>query len=685
MGGSQASSTGAGQASGIAWAPSATSSAGATLGGEAQFLGGASACAALAAAALAARAGARVAPRSRRGGRAGRAARVVRHGLVPGKSPADRIRNFSIIAHIDHGKSTLADRMLEETGTVSKEDMQNQVLDNMDIERERGITIKLMTARMNVQSPAGDDYVLNLIDTPGHVDFTYEVSRSLAACEGALLVVDATQGVEAQTLANVTLAMENDLEIIPVLNKIDLATADPDRVSEEIEDILGIDCSEALHCSAKTGLGVRGILDAVINKIPAPTVADEAPLRCLIFDSFYDNYRGVIAMFRVVDGVVKKGMNIRFMASGKEFPVDELGVMVGGLRKPVDALATGEVGYLCASIKSVADARVGDTICQAGCQTQVEALPGYTNATPMVFCGLFPSDSGMYDALKQAFERLSLNDAAITYEPENSAALGLGFRCGFLGILHMEVIKERLEREYGMDLTVTAPSVAYEVKLKSGETVPIEFANQLPEVQYIAAIKEPYVLLEMIVPEEHIGACMDLSTQRRAIYRSTNFMSRNRVLLQYEMPMAEMIRDFFSELKARSRGYASMDYRILEHRPNDLVKLEVDINKTTAHPLAQIVHRSRALELGKKMVEILKDEIPAQQIVVIIQARIGTHIMASQRIKAIRKDVLAKCYGGDVSRKKKLLQKQAAGKKKMQAIGRVSVPSEAILAVIKKT
>lgn len=574
---------------------------------------------------------------------------------------------------------------MEVTGTVSKEDMQNQLLDSMDIERERGITIKLNTARMNIQNDKGEDYVLNLIDTPGHVDFTYEVSRSLAACEGALLVVDATQGVEAQTLANVTLAMEADLEIIPVLNKIDLPTADPDRVSEEIEDILGIDCTEALHCSAKTGLGVEGILSAVIDRIPAPQTEESGPLRCLIFDSFYDNYRGVIAMFRVVQGVVKKGMNIRFMASGKEFLVDEIGVMIGGLRKPVDSLATGEVGYLCAAIKQVADARVGDTIIEAGTQNDLEALPGYTNAVPMVFCGLFPSDSGAYDGLKTAFERLSLNDAALTYEPENSAALGLGFRCGFLGILHMEVIKERLEREYGMDLIVTAPSVSYQVELKDGTSMEVEFANQLPEVQYIKEIREPYVMLEMIVPEEHIGTCMDLATARRAIYRSTNFMSRSRVLLQYEMPMAEMIRDFFSELKARSRGYASMDYRNLDHRPNDLVKLEIDVNKTTAHPLAQIVHRSRALELAKKMVLILQEEIPAQQIVVIIQARIGTMILAASRIKAIRKDVLAKCYGGDVTRKKKLLAKQAVGKKKMQAIGRVNVPSEAILSVIKRT
>jgi len=568
---------------------------------------------------------------------------------------------------------------------VASDQMQAQLLDNMDIERERGITIKLNTARMGVAGEDGQDYVLNLIDTPGHVDFTYEVSRSLAACEGALLVVDATQGVEAQTLANVTLAMENDLEIIPVLNKVDLPTADPDRVAEEIEEVIGIDCSAALQCSAKTGLGVPEIIQEIIKRVPPPKNNEGAALRMLVYDSQYDLYRGVVPMFRVVDGTVKQGMKIRFMATAKEFEVSELGIMIGGVRKPVDSLSTGEVGYLCAAIKDVKDARVGDTIIQAGMQSEVEPLPGYSPAVPMVFCGLFPAESGGFDSLQLAFERLALNDAAITFEVEKSAALGLGFRCGFLGILHMEVIKERLEREHGVELTVTAPSVRYEVEKKDGTTVDIEFANMLPDPSLVKEIREPYVALEMIVPEEHIGKCMELANQRRARYKKTSFLSQGRVLLEYEMPMAEMIRDFFSELKSRTKGYASMDYRMLDLRPNDLVKLEIDVNKTTAHPLAQIVHRSRALALGRKMASILEKEIPPQQIKIQIQARIGSMIIASSSIKAIRKDVLAKCYGGDVTRKKKLLQKQAKGKKKMQAIGKVNVPSDAILSVIKQT
>ncbi|CAE7681149.1 lepA [Symbiodinium microadriaticum] len=611
--------------------------------------------------------------------------RTARRALEPGSSPENRIRNFSIIAHIDHGKSTLADRLLEITNTVTKEDMKQQLLDNMDIERERGITIKLNTARMDVNE-GGEDYVLNLIDTPGHVDFTYEVSRSLAACEGALLVVDATQGVQAQTLANVTLALEADLEIVPVLNKCDLPSADPERVCKEIEDVVGIDCSNALQCSAKTGEGVPAIIKSIIDCVPAPAKSDEQTrMRLLVFDSFYDNYRGVIAMFRVVDGSISKGQKIRFKNSGKEFLVEEIGIMIGGARKPVQKLSVGEVGYVCANIKTVGDARVGDTIIEAGTEDQVEALPGYTEATPMVFCGLFPAVSGDFDAMRSAFDKLSLNDAALFYQPENSVALGLGFRCGFLGVLHMEVVKERLEREYDLDLIVTAPSVEYQLEMKDGSETTIQFANMLPPPTNIAEIREPYCMLELIVPEEHMGPCMELAVQRRGIYRTTSFLTQGRALLEYEMPMAEMIRDFFAELKSRSRGYASMDYRILDFRPNDLVKLEVDINKTTANPLAQIVHRSRVQEFARKIVKILKEEIPAQQIKVIIQARIGTHIIASENIKAVRKDVLAKCYGGDISRKKKLLQKQAAGKKKMQAIGKVNVPSEAILAVIKQT
>eukprot|EP00913_Durusdinium_trenchii_P033688 g31536.t1 len=513
-----------------------------------------------------------------------------------------------------------------------------------------------------------------------------QVSRSLAACEGALLVVDATQGVQAQTIANVTLAMEADLEIVPVLNKVDLPSADPERVCQEIEDVVGIDCSNALFCSAKTGQGVPEIIKRIIEQVPAPSVDEtQERMRLLVYDSFYDNYRGVIAMFRVVDGSISKGQKIRFKASGKEFIVEEIGIMVGGLRKPVSRLSVGEVGYVCANIKTVGDARVGDTIIEAGTENEVEALPGYTEATPMVFCGLFPAESGDFENMKTAFERLSLNDAALFYEPENSVALGLGFRCGFLGVLHMEVIKDRLEREYDLDVVVTAPSVEYQVQMSDGTETTIQFANMLPPPHKVAEIREPYCLLEMIVPEEHMGPCMELATQRRGVYRTTNFLTQGRALLEYEVPMAEIIRDFFAELKSRSRGYASMDYRILDYRSNDLVKLEVDINQTTANPLAQIVHRSRALQFAKKITGILQNEIPSQQIKVIIQARIGTHIISSKLIKAVRKDVLAKCYGGDITRKKKLLAKQAAGKKKMQAIGKVNVPSEAILAVIKKT
>jgi len=621
-------------------------------------------------------------PSSRRSRTQLRAAKRV----APGSSPPSVIRNFSIIAHIDHGKSTLADRLLEVTGTVKKEDMSNQLLDNMDIERERGITIKLNTARMQAESTKdGEEYVLNLIDTPGHVDFTYEVSRSLAACEGALLVVDATQGVEAQTLANVSLALEAGLEIIPVLNKVDLGSARPDDVAEEIEEVLGIDCTDALMCSAKTGLGVPAIVQAIIDRIPPPPDTVEEPLRMLIYDSFYDNYRGTIVQMRVVDGKVKKGDKIRFMASKKEYVVEEVGISVGGLRTPVENLAAGEVGYICATIKQVADARVGDTVIKAGTEGMVEALPGYTEAVPMVYCGLFPADGKDFEPTRTAFEKLSLNDAAVTFSPENSSALGLGFRCGFLGVLHMEVVKERLEREYNLDLIVTAPSVQYQVLTTKGEELLIQFAAQLPPANECKEIREPYALVEMIVPQEYMGACMELATQRRGVYRETQYLQRDRVLLQYEMPLAEIIRDYFSELKSRTRGYASMDYRRLDMRVNDLVKLEMDINKVPASSLAQIVHRDRAKDLGKKMCTILQEEIPPQQIVVILQARIGGSIIASERIKSVRKDVLAKCYGGDITRKKKLLQKQAVGKKRMQAVGKVSVPSEAILAVIKGT
>lgn len=606
--------------------------------------------------------------------------------LEPGATPVSRIRNFSIIAHIDHGKSTLADRLLEATGTIKKEDMKAQLLDSLDIERERGITIKLNTARMLAHhDESGEEYVLNLIDTPGHVDFTYEVSRSLAACEGALLVVDASQGVEAQTIANVNLAIENDLEIIPVLNKVDLPAADVERVAQEIEEVIGIDCSDALHCSAKTGLGVPAILQAIIDRVPAPQKReDDLPLRMLIYDSFYDQYRGAIALFRVVDGTVKKGMTVRFMASGKEYPIDEIGYTLGSQRVPAQSMSEGEVGYLVCSIKNIADAKVGDTIMNAADKDKkVQPLPGYAEAMPMVFCGLFPGDAGNYTPLKNAMERMGLEDAAISYEYENSQALGLGFRCGFLGVLHMEVIKDRLEREYGLDLMVTSPSVKYQISLKDGTEMTIQYANELPAVQKIKEIREPYALVELICPEEFVGACMELAIERRSIYKATHFLGQNRVLLEYETPMAELIRDFFDQLKSRSRGYASLDYRLMDFRSGDLVKLDVDINKVTAHPLSMIVHRSRALRQGRKMAQVLKQEIPPQMIIVFIQARIGTQIVAAEKIAAVRKDVLAKCYGGDVTRKMKLLKKQAEGKKKMQAIGKVNVPSSAIMAVIK--
>lgn len=605
--------------------------------------------------------------------------------MKPGETPVSRIRNFAIIAHIDHGKSTLADRLLELTGTINKEDMQGQMMDTMDIERERGITIKLNTARMNVTQANGDEYVLNLIDTPGHVDFSYEVSRSLAACEGCLLVVDASQGVQAQTLANVSMAMDNNLTIIPVLNKVDLPHADPDRVAEEIENVIGIECTDYLPCSAKSGLGVPAIIDRLIQLIPPPEDRTNEPLRALIYDSVYDQYVGVVTLFRIISGTMKKGMKIRLMASNKEFQVEEIGFMIAGRRNKATSLSCGEVGYMCAQIKQVGDARVGDTICESGMEKIVQALPGYAPAVPMVFCGLFPSSGETIQRLTSAFEKLALNDAAIVWEPENSVALGQGYRCGFLGVLHMEVVKERLEREYDLDLVVTSPSVVYEVEMKNGSFMKVEFANLLPELHQVREIREPFVLLEIIVPQEYMAECMEFTEERRAVYRSTAMLGETRALIKYEMPLAEMIRDYFTNLKQLSRGYASMDYTKLDYRAGDLVKLEIDINRVTAHPLAQIVHKSRATDLGKKIVAVLEEEIPKQQIKVIIQARVGSMIVGSGSINPIRKDVLAKCYGGDITRKMKLLRKQADGKKKMQAIGKVNVPSDAIMAVIRKT
>ena len=596
-------------------------------------------------------------------------------------APVSRIRNFCIIAHIDHGKSTLADRLLQDTGTVAARDMQAQFLDNMDLERERGITIKLQAARMNYKSPSGETYVLNLIDTPGHVDFSYEVSRSLQACEGALLVVDASQGVEAQTLANVYLALENDLEIIPVLNKIDLPGADPDRIAKEIEDIIGLDTSRAIHCSAKTGLGIPEILEAIVERVPAPPDRIEEPLRALIFDSYYDAYRGVIVYFRVISGRIAKKDKVLLMASKKTYELDEVGVMAPDQRQ-TEELHAGEVGYLAASIKAVADARVGDTITLAN-NPATEALPGYAEAKPMVFCGLFPTDADQYPDLREALNKLKLSDAALQFEPETSSAMGFGFRCGFLGLLHMEIVQERLEREYDLDLIVTAPSVVYRVTMIDGSKIMVDNPATLPDPQQRTAIEEPYVKLEMYAPNSYNGTLMELCQERRGEYIDMKYITTDRVTLTYEMPLAEVVTDFFDQMKSRTKGYASMEYSLIGYRENFLVRLDVLINSEKADPLTTIVHRDKAYNVGKGLVEKLKELIPRQQFKIPLQASIGSRIVASESISAMRKDVLAKCYGGDISRKKKLLQKQAKGKKRMKAMGKVDVPQEAFMAVLK--
>ncbi|WP_071189838.1 translation elongation factor 4 [Trichormus sp. NMC-1] len=595
--------------------------------------------------------------------------------------PAVRIRNFCIIAHIDHGKSTLADRLLQATGTVEDRQMKEQFLDNMDLERERGITIKLQAARMNYTAKDGQQYVLNLIDTPGHVDFSYEVSRSLAACEGALLVVDASQGVEAQTLANVYLALEHNLEIIPVLNKIDLPGAEPDRVIGEIEEIIGLDCSGAILASAKEGIGIPEILEAIVERVPpAPDKVDER-LRALIFDSYYDSYRGVIVYFRVMDGSVRKGDRIYLMASGKEYDIDEIGIL-SPTQKQVEELHAGEVGYLAASIRAVADARVGDTMTLSKSKA-TEALPGYTEANPMVFCGMFPIDADQFEDLREALEKLELNDAALHYEPETSSAMGFGFRCGFLGLLHMEIVQERLEREYNLDLIITAPSVVYKVITIKGEEVYIDNPSRLPSPNERERIEEPYVKVEMITPETYVGSLMELSQNRRGIFKDMKYLTQGRTTLTYELPLAEVVTDFFDQMKSRSRGYASMEYHLIGYRENHLVKLDIMINGDPVDSLAMIVHRDKAYNVGRAMAEKLKELIPRHQFKVPIQASIGSKVIASEHIPAMRKDVLAKCYGGDISRKKKLLQKQAKGKKRMKAVGTVDVPQEAFMAVLR--
>ncbi|MBD1837964.1 elongation factor 4 [Coleofasciculus sp. FACHB-64] len=595
--------------------------------------------------------------------------------------PVSRIRNFSIIAHIDHGKSTLADRLLQFTGTVQDRQMKEQFLDNMDLERERGITIKLQAARMNYTAKDGQQYVLNLIDTPGHVDFSYEVSRSLAACEGALLVVDASQGVEAQTLANVYLALENNLEIIPVLNKIDLPGAEPDRVKGEIEEIIGLDCSGAILASAKEGLGIDEILESIVHLVPPPIDTVSQPLRALIFDSYYDSYRGVIVYFRVMDGTVKKGDRVRLMATGKEYEIDELGIL-SPTQKPVNELHAGEVGYLGAAIKAVEDARVGDTITLANAPAS-EALPGYTEAKPMVFCGLFPTDADQYPDLREALEKLKLNDAALNYEPETSSAMGFGFRCGFLGLLHMEIVQERLEREYDLDLIITAPSVVYRVITNKGEEVYIDNPSHLPPPNEREKIEEPYVKVDMITPEVYVGTLMELCQNRRGVFKDMKYLTQGRTTLTYELPLAEVVTDFFDQMKSRTRGYASMEYHLIGYQENPLVKLDILINNDPVDALAMIVHRDKAYNVGRGLTEKLKELIPRHQFKIPIQAAIGSKIVASEHIPALRKDVLAKCYGGDISRKKKLLQKQAKGKKRMKSIGTVDVPQSAFMAVLR--
>lgn len=592
----------------------------------------------------------------------------------------EKIRNFSIIAHIDHGKSTLADRILELTETVSKREMQAQLLDSMDLERERGITIKLNAIELEYTAKDGETYIFHLIDTPGHVDFTYEVSRSLAACEGAILVVDAAQGIEAQTLANVYLALDNDLEILPVINKIDLPAADPERVRTEVEDVIGLDASEAVLASAKAGIGIEEILEQVVEKVPAPQGDVEAPLKALIFDSVYDAYRGVILQIRVVDGSVKVGDTIQLMSNGKEFVVTEVGIFTP---KAVarDFLMAGDVGYLAAAIKTVADTRVGDTITLAN-RPADEALAGYKKMNPMVFCGLYPIDSNRYNDLREALERLQLNDASLQFEPETSQALGFGFRCGFLGLLHMDVIQERLEREFNLDLIMTAPSVIYHVNTTDGETMEVANPSEFPDPTRIDSIEEPFVKAQIMVPNEFVGAVMELAQRKRGEFVTMDYLDANRVNVIYHIPLSEIVFDFFDKLKSSTRGYASFDYEISDYRPSRLVKMDILLNSEKVDALSFIVHKDFAYERGKVIVEKLKKLIPRQQFEVPIQATIGQKIVARSDIKALRKNVLAKCYGGDVSRKRKLLEKQKAGKKRMKSIGSVEVPQEAFLSVL---
>ena len=592
-----------------------------------------------------------------------------------------RIRNFSIIAHIDHGKSTLADRILEKTNALTSREMKAQLLDSMDLERERGITIKLNAVQLKYKAKDGEEYTFHLIDTPGHVDFTYEVSRSLAACEGAVLVVDAAQGIEAQTLANVYLALDNNLEILPVINKIDLPSAEPERVRNEIEEVIGLDASGAVLASAKAGIGIEDILEQIVKTVPAPTGDPDAPLKALIFDSLYDAYRGVVAYIRVVEGSVKVGDKIKMMATGAEFEVNEVGVFTPKSLL-LDELTVGDVGFLSASIKNVGDTRVGDTITNAK-NGATEALPGYRKLNPMVYCGLYPIDTAKFNDLREALEKLQLNDSALQFEPETSQALGFGFRCGFLGLLHMEIIQERIEREFKIDLITTAPSVIYDVHMTNGTQIKVDNPSNLPDPQKIDHVEEPYVKATMMAPNEYVGAIMELCQQKRGIFINMEYQGENRVSIIYEIPLAEIVYDFFDQLKSSTRGYASFDYELIGYKPSSLVKMDILLNAEKVDALSFIVHKDFAYERGKVIVEKLKELIPRQQFEVPVQAAIGQKIVARSTIKSMGKNVLAKCYGGDISRKRKLLEKQKEGKKRMKQVGSVEVPQEAFMAVLK--
>ena len=597
------------------------------------------------------------------------------------KSKQERTRNFCIIAHIDHGKSTLADRLIEKTGLISQREMTSQVLDKMDLEQERGITIKLQAVRLVYKAKDGEEYYLNLIDTPGHVDFTYEVSRSLAACEGAILIVDATQGIQAQTMANVYLALENDLEIIPVINKIDLPSADAEMAKREIEDYIGLPADDAPLISAKEGLNIDDVLEAIVNNIPAPKEQNKQPFRGLIFDSYYDQYKGVVISTRIVDGEVKKGTNIKFYATNKVFEVEEVGIFTNTLT-PTSKLESGDVGYICASIKNVADTRVGDTVMDND-NLADEPLPGYKSITPMVYCGIYPADGSKYEDLKEALGKLKLNDASLLYEPETSVALGFGFRCGFLGLLHLEVTQQRIDREYNLDIVTTTPSVIYHVTKTDGTMLKVDNPTNLPPIPEINYMEEPFVDANIMLPSEYVGQVMEICQNKRGIYKTMDYIEENRVNLKYEMPLNEIIYDFFDTLKSRTKGYASLDYELIDYRKADLVKLDILLNGEIVDALSFIVHRDKAQARGRQIVKKLKEEIPRQMFEIPIQAAIGGKIIARETVRALRKDVLAKCYGGDISRKRKLLEKQKEGKKKMRQVGKVEVPQDAFTAVLK--